>query len=151
MGVLDDVDLTAEHLEELCESYYKVYADHGKSFPQDAWEQVKACIGAVFGSWNSDRAIKYREINQITSLLGTACNIQAMYVQYSHFAFLSNKPSISHVLRLFVGFLETLDLLQVLVLHFRATLELERTNSRENILSMPKARMLLLVYVLLCP
>ncbi|KAL7557705.1 hypothetical protein ACA910_018500 [Epithemia clementina (nom. ined.)] len=78
VGVLDDVDLTAEHLEELCESYYKVYEEYGKVFPQDAKAQVKACIGAVFGSWNSERAIKYREINQITSLLGTACNIQAM-------------------------------------------------------------------------
>ena len=40
--------------------------------------QLKACIQAVFGSWNSPRAIKYREINGITGLLGTACNIQTM-------------------------------------------------------------------------
>lgn len=76
--VLEDVDLSAEHLEELCRSYYKVYDDHGKQFPQNATEQVRACIKAVFGSWNTERAVKYREINQITCLLGTACNIQAM-------------------------------------------------------------------------
>ena len=58
--------------------YLKVYDAYGKSFPQDARAQLRACIKAVFGSWNSERAIKYREINQITNLLGTACNIQTM-------------------------------------------------------------------------
>lgn len=70
--------MSEENLEELCEQYYKVYEEHDKSFPQDAKQQVRACIKAVFGSWNSERAIKYREVQQITSLLGTACNIQAM-------------------------------------------------------------------------
>ena len=77
-GVSNDVDLHAGQLEELCESYCKVYEEYGKEFPQDAFDQVKACIKAVFGSWNSARAIKYREIHGITSLLGTACNIQTM-------------------------------------------------------------------------
>jgi pyruvate,orthophosphate dikinase len=78
VGVNNDVDLTADQLEELCESYLKVYDKYGKTFPQDAFEQLKACIKAVFGSWNSERAIKYREINEIVSLIGTACNIQTM-------------------------------------------------------------------------
>jgi pyruvate,orthophosphate dikinase len=78
VGVLDDVELSAAHLEELCTLYLKVYDAYGVLFPQDSRKQLRACIKAVFGSWNSDRAIRYREINQITSLLGTACNIQTM-------------------------------------------------------------------------
>jgi pyruvate,orthophosphate dikinase len=78
VGVENDVDLSAEQLEELCNAYYDVYKDHGKEFPQDPFDQIKACIKAVFGSWNSERAIKYREIHGITTLKGTACNIQTM-------------------------------------------------------------------------
>lgn len=77
-GVSNDVDLNADSLVELCESYYQVYKDHNLEFPQDPFDQVKACIKAVFGSWNSERAIKYREINDIANLFGTACNIQTM-------------------------------------------------------------------------
>jgi pyruvate, orthophosphate dikinase len=62
VGVRNDVELTAGQLEELCESYYSVYEEYGKKFPQDAYDQVRACIKAVFGSWNSDRAIRYREV-----------------------------------------------------------------------------------------
>lgn len=78
VGVADDVDLTAEHLEKLCEMYYSVYEAYGIQFPQDPFDQIRACIKAVFGSWNADRAVKYREINGIANLLGTACNIQTM-------------------------------------------------------------------------
>lgn len=77
-NVTDDLHLTADDLEELCSMYYTVYQEYGKEFPQDAYDQVRACIKAVFGSWNTERAVKYREINGITSLLGTACNIQTM-------------------------------------------------------------------------
>lgn len=77
-NVHSDVDLNADSLAELCDAYYTVYVDHNKQFPQDPFDQVKACIKAVFGSWNSARAIKYREINGIDNLLGTACNIQTM-------------------------------------------------------------------------
>jgi pyruvate,orthophosphate dikinase len=77
-GVENDVDLTADQLEELCKSYRKVYDKNNVTFPTDAIDQLKACIKAVFGSWNSDRAIRYRQINEITSLIGTACNIQTM-------------------------------------------------------------------------
>jgi pyruvate,orthophosphate dikinase len=76
--VHNDVDLNADSLVELCEAYYKVYEDYNQQFPHDPFDQVKACIKAVFGSWNSTRAIKYREINGINNLLGTACNIQCM-------------------------------------------------------------------------
>jgi len=75
----DDTDLTAAQLKELVESYKKVYKKHVKKpFPQDPMEQLRLSINAVFGSWDSDRAVKYRKINRITGLKGTAVNIQAM-------------------------------------------------------------------------
>ncbi|MDZ7691768.1 MAG: pyruvate, phosphate dikinase [Balneolaceae bacterium] len=59
--------------------YKAVYRkDTGKMFPQNPSEQLRFAINAVFGSWNSRRAIKYRRINKITGLLGTAVNVQAM-------------------------------------------------------------------------
>jgi len=61
------------------EEYKKVYKKHvGELFPQDAMSQLRLSINAVFGSWNAGRAIKYRELNNITGLLGTAVNVQAM-------------------------------------------------------------------------
>jgi len=74
-GVVNDVDMTTAHLEELCGDYLEVYKAFNKTFPQDPFDQLRACIKAVFGSWMSDRAIKYRAINEITNLRGTACNI----------------------------------------------------------------------------
>ena len=75
----DDTDLTADQLKELVESYKKVYKNHVKKpFPQNPMEQLRLSINAVFGSWDSDRAAKYRKINRITGLKGTAVNIQAM-------------------------------------------------------------------------
>ena len=73
-----DTDLDVEGLKDVVEGYKKVYAHAGKSFPQDARAQLKASIDAVFGSWNNPRAIKYREINDIRGLLGTAVNVQSM-------------------------------------------------------------------------
>jgi pyruvate, orthophosphate dikinase len=78
-NAVQDVDLNAEQLQELCTRYLQVYENHDKVFPQNALDQLKACIKAVFASWNSDRARKYREINEVSAaLLGTACNIQTM-------------------------------------------------------------------------
>jgi len=77
-GITSDLEFTADDLKELCESYYTVYQEYGKEFPQDVYDQVRACIKAVFGSWNSERAVKYRLLNDIQSLVGTACNIQTM-------------------------------------------------------------------------
>jgi pyruvate,orthophosphate dikinase len=79
VGVTNDVDLTGDHLEELCDMYQSVYQQYGTEFPYDVYDQLRACIRAVFASWNSERAVKYREINGMTNrLLGTACNIQTM-------------------------------------------------------------------------
>mmetsp|Transcript_4059 Transcript_4059/g.9059 ORF Transcript_4059/g.9059 Transcript_4059/m.9059 type:complete len:932 (+) Transcript_4059:114-2909(+) len=74
----NDVDLGVADLKKLCEEYKKVYLEQGKKFPSDPYEQLHACVKAVFGSWMTPRAVKYREINNVKSLLGTATNIQTM-------------------------------------------------------------------------
>ncbi len=75
----EDTDLTAEQLKELTQNYKKVYEKKvKKAFPQDPMEQLDLSIRAVFGSWNSERAAKYRQINKITGLLGTAVNVCTM-------------------------------------------------------------------------
>lgn len=73
-----DVELTAADLKELVEKYKAVYVAHQQKFPMDPWEQLRMGIEAVFRSWNIPRAVKYREINKITGLKGTAVNVQAM-------------------------------------------------------------------------
>jgi len=73
-----DTALGVEEMREVVERYKEVYKRDGKSFPQDARKQLWAAIDAVFGSWNNPRAIKYRELNDIRGLLGTAVNVQTM-------------------------------------------------------------------------
>ncbi len=74
-----DTDLTVDDLEELIRRYKAVVLKKtGTSFPSDPIDQLTGAILAVFGSWNNDRAIKYRRINDISGLQGTAVNIQAM-------------------------------------------------------------------------
>jgi len=74
-----DTDLTAAQLKEVVSEYKKVYKKHvGKQFPNNARQQLTASVNAVFGSWNTKRAVTYRRINKITGLLGTAVNVQAM-------------------------------------------------------------------------
>ena len=77
-GVKLDTELNTEGLKEVIAAYKEVYARGGKSFPQDARAQLDAAIEAVFGSWNNPRAIKYRQLNDIRGLLGTAVNVQLM-------------------------------------------------------------------------
>ena len=78
-GAKEDTDLTASQLKELCDVYKKVYRQKVKKpFPQNPQEQLELSIRAVFGSWDSERAIKYRQINKITGLLGTAVNVCTM-------------------------------------------------------------------------
>ena len=55
-----------------------VLEETGSKFPDDPRDQLWKAIGAVFGSWNNPRAIKYREINNISDESGTAVNIQSM-------------------------------------------------------------------------
>ena len=78
-GVELDTDVDADGLEDLCEAYKKVIKKHAKrDFPQDPFEQLELGITAVFKSWNTPRAIRYRQINEMTGLLGTAVNVQTM-------------------------------------------------------------------------
>lgn len=74
-----DTDLTANDLKEIVKIYkeeYKKYA--GCDFPQDPKVQLLEAIKAVFRSWNNDRAITYRRLNDIPSSWGTAVNVQEM-------------------------------------------------------------------------
>jgi len=74
-----DTDLTVDDLKEVIERYKKtVKKDTGRNFPNDPMEQLYQSIDAVFGSWNNPRAIKYRELNDIRGLAGTAVNVQTM-------------------------------------------------------------------------
>ncbi|HKK25440.1 MAG TPA: pyruvate, phosphate dikinase, partial [Gracilimonas sp.] len=79
VGVEDDLDLSAEHLKELTERYKAIYRKNtGHMFPEEPMEQLKFAVNAVFNSWNSARAVKYRQISNIHGLIGTAVNVQAM-------------------------------------------------------------------------
>lgn len=77
-GAKLDTDLSAGDLKEVIEEYKKVYKKNGKEFPAKPMDQLVASIEAVFGSWNNDRAVIYRRLNDIRGLLGTAVNIQSM-------------------------------------------------------------------------
>ena len=74
-----DTDVPQEGMVELCELYKKVFRKHfGKPFPQDPIKQLELAIEAVFRSWMQNRAVKYRKVENITGLLGTAVNVQSM-------------------------------------------------------------------------
>ena len=78
-GAKLDTDLNADDLKELVERYKKVYKEHlGNPFPQDPMEQLERATEAVFKSWMTERAIKYRSLNDIRGLAGTAVNCQTM-------------------------------------------------------------------------
>ncbi len=78
-GVELDTELTAEDMMEIVSACKKLYKEKtGENFPTDPRTQLWMSIDAVFGSWNNERAIKYREINEIKGLLGTAVNVQTM-------------------------------------------------------------------------
>src|SRR5688572_8627256 len=78
-GVKLDTDLDTDSLKEVVERYKRVYHEHvGEDFPQDPFQQLEAAIEAVFKSWMGERAIKYRELNDIRGIRGTAVNVQAM-------------------------------------------------------------------------
>jgi pyruvate,orthophosphate dikinase len=78
-GVRLDNELNAEQLKDVVEKYKTVYRKHvGELFPQDGKVQLTHAINAVFGSWMTPRAVRYRQLNKITGLLGTAVNVQAM-------------------------------------------------------------------------
>ncbi|HSN68875.1 MAG TPA: pyruvate, phosphate dikinase, partial [Thermoanaerobaculia bacterium] len=78
-GVKTDPEIPAAELEALVAAYKKIVVAHiKKEFPQDVEEQLWGAIGAVFGSWNNQRAITYRRLNKIPDDWGTAVNVQSM-------------------------------------------------------------------------
>ncbi len=78
-GVEQDTDLDTDDLKEVVEKFKGVVLqEKGESFPQDPIAQLDMAIDAVFKSWNNDRAILYRKLNDIKGLLGTAVNVQSM-------------------------------------------------------------------------
>jgi len=78
-GVKLDTELSAGDLKKLCELFKeRVRQDLGVEFPDDAREQLWGGIGAVFKSWNTERAVEYRRIHGYPGSWGTAVNVQAM-------------------------------------------------------------------------
>jgi len=79
LGVESDTDIPAEELKKLIQKYKVIYKEHlGEEFPQDPRKQLDDSIRAVFGSWNTKRAIDYRNHQGIPHDLGTAVNVVTM-------------------------------------------------------------------------
>ncbi|MCD4655302.1 pyruvate, phosphate dikinase, partial [bacterium] len=78
-GVELDTELNADDLQDVIDKYIDIYEQKtGESFPSDPRLQLDKSIEAVFRSWNNPRARKYRQLNDIKGLIGTAVNIQGM-------------------------------------------------------------------------
>ena len=77
-GVFEDSDLTVDDLKDVVTRFKAVYKQNNLSFPDNVFDQLELAVGAVFKGWMGTRAIKYREVEHIRGLLGTAVNIQAM-------------------------------------------------------------------------
>jgi len=74
-----DADMTVDALRSVCKRYWTIYSDAGlKTPPDDLLTQLRFAIGAVFKSWNSERAIHYRKMEGISEDMGTAVVVQAM-------------------------------------------------------------------------
>ena len=78
-GLESDQDLSEDHLKAIIKEYKEVVlSETGNPFEQDPVKQLYSAIEAVFSSWNNDRAITYRKINNIPDEMGTAVNVQMM-------------------------------------------------------------------------
>jgi len=78
-GVTFDVELTVEDLKELVAEFKVAIKERlNMDFPEDPEEQLWGAVGAVFGSWQNNRANIYRRLNHIPDWWGTAVNVQAM-------------------------------------------------------------------------
>ena len=79
LGVKDDTQVPAYGWQELVGEYKEHFKKRtGKDFPEDPEEQLWGAIGAVFGSWMAEKAVKYRQVERISGLLGTAVNVVQM-------------------------------------------------------------------------
>ncbi len=78
-NIVNDTELATEDLQELVKRFKKAIKEvTGSDFPEDPWTQLWGAICAVFDSWNTERAIYYRQLNRIPGDWGTAVNVQAM-------------------------------------------------------------------------
>ena len=78
-GITRDADLSEEDLRELVAEFKAlVKRATGQNFPEDPVDQLWGAIGAVFGSWQNDRAVAYRKMHSIPSKWGTAVTVMAM-------------------------------------------------------------------------
>lgn len=78
-GVENDNELTIDDLKEMVVRFKKAVKEKtGFDFPTNPWEQLWGAVTAVFDSWNTERAIYYRQLNKIPEEWGTAVNVQAM-------------------------------------------------------------------------
>ena len=78
-GVKNDIELDENDMIELTSLFKNAYKEFaGEDFPQDPIVQLIEAVKAVFRSWNNERAIYYRRINDIPSSWGTAVNVQEM-------------------------------------------------------------------------
>jgi pyruvate,orthophosphate dikinase len=74
-----DTELTVDDLKDLVKSFKALIKTRlGITFPEDPMQQLWGSVGAVFKSWNTERAIAYRELNNIPDTWGTAVNVQCM-------------------------------------------------------------------------
>jgi len=78
-GFESDLELSADDLIEVVDAFKALYEKHeGSEFPQDPKEQLMDAVKAVFGSWDNERAVVYRRMNDIPGSWGTAVNVQSM-------------------------------------------------------------------------
>ncbi|MBR0451551.1 MAG: pyruvate, phosphate dikinase [Oscillospiraceae bacterium] len=78
-GVQQDIELDTEDLKEMLVRFREFYKEQlGCEFPQDPNEQLVGAVKAVFRSWNNERAIYYRKMNEIPSHWGTAVSVMPM-------------------------------------------------------------------------
>lgn len=78
-GVHFDTELTADDLKEVIVRFKKIYRNRmGEDFPQEPKVQLMEAVKAVFRSWDNERAIVYRRMNDIPGDWGTAVNVQSM-------------------------------------------------------------------------
>ena len=77
-GVETDAELDVKSLKMVFDLFRAIYANNQIEVPDTVMEQLRVCIDAVFRSWNSERAIEYRKIENIDESMGTAVTVQAM-------------------------------------------------------------------------